>query len=116
MKNLITTAPRYANGWVKRLSTTQADFKLIALLAPLLTVCANPSMAQDLDPLSDMLDNVIDALTGGVGRGIAILAVVVIGYMGFVGRMDWTRAMMVCAGIVLVFSAATIVDGFATTT
>ena len=85
---------------------------LVAL--PLAVVLAQPALAQDLDPLQNMLQTVVDALTGPIGRLIAILAVVAAGYMMFTGRLNWPLFLAIFFGVVLVFSAATIIDGFAT--
>ena len=46
-------------------------------------------------------------------RLIAILAVVAAGYMMFTGRLNWPLFLAIFFGVVLVFSAATIIDGFA---
>jgi type IV secretion system protein VirB2 len=85
---------------------------LVAL--PFMAVLAQPALAQDLDPLQNMLQTVVDALTGPIGRLIAILAVVAAGYMMFTGRLNWPLFLAIFFGVVLVFSAATIIDGFAT--
>lgn len=42
-----------------------------AALAALLIVAAAPALAQDLSPVSDMIDNIIDAVTGPIGRASA---------------------------------------------
>ena len=88
---------------------------LSAVLAalPIILVCAAPALAQDLDPVKNMLQTVVDALTGPIGRLIAILAVVAAGYMMFTGRLNWPLFLAIFFGVVLVFSAATIIDGFA---
>jgi len=45
---------------------------------------------------------------------MARLAVVAAGYMMFTGRLNWPLFLAIFFGVVLVFSAATIIDGFAT--
>ncbi|MFY7852163.1 MAG: TrbC/VirB2 family protein [Brevundimonas sp.] len=55
----------------------------------------------------------VSGLTGPIGRLIAILAVVAAGYMMFTGRLNWPLFLAIFFGVVLVFSAATIIDGFA---
>lgn len=74
---------------------------------------ANPALAQDLSPVGDMIDNVIDALTGPIGRGLAVLALVAAGVMMFFGRLNWPWFVAILVGVVLIFSAEAIVDGFA---
>ena len=86
----------------------------ILMALPIAVVLAQPALAQDLDPLQNMLQTVVDALTGPIGRLIAILAVVAAGYMMFTGRLNWPLFLAIFFGVVLVFSAATIIDGFAT--
>lgn len=85
-----------------------------ALMAlPFAVLLADPALAQNLDPLENMLQVIVDGLTGPIGRLIAILAVVAAGYMMFTGRLNWPLFLAIFFGVVLVFSAATIIDGFA---
>lgn len=83
------------------------------LALPFVLVLAEPALAQNLDPLENMLQVIVDGLTGPIGRLIAILAVVAAGYMMFTGRLNWPLFLAIFFGVVLVFSAATIIDGFA---
>lgn len=87
-----------------------------AALAAILVVLASPALAQDLSPVSDMIDNIIDAVTGPIGRGLAVLALVGSGVMMFFGRLNWPIFVAVFVGVVMIFSAETIIDGFATPT
>lgn len=80
---------------------------------PFAVLLADPALAQNLDPLENMLQVIVDGLTGPIGRLIAILAVVAAGYMMFTGRLNWPLFLAIFFGVVLVFSAATIIDGFA---
>jgi type IV secretion system protein VirB2 len=85
----------------------------LLLALPFFAVLAEPALAQNLDPLENMLQVVVDGLTGPIGRLIAILAVVAAGYMMFTGRLNWPLFLAIFFGVVLVFSAATVIDGFA---
>ncbi len=78
-----------------------------------LVLAINPVLAQDLSPISDMLETFIDALTGPIGRGLAIIAVIASGFAMFIGRLNWMYFIGVLIGGVLVFTAEGIVDGFA---
>jgi type IV secretion system protein VirB2 len=60
-----------------------------------------------------MIDNIIDAVTGPIGRGLGVLALVGSGVMMFFGRLNWPIFVAVFVGVVLIFSAETIIDGFA---
>lgn len=90
------------------------EWKLVALLAAGVVFAAEPALAQNLSPVQNMLQTIVTALTGPIGRLISIIALVVSGYMFFTGRMNWTLVLAVFIGVVLVFSAPAIIDGFAT--
>ncbi len=75
-------------------------------------VMATPAAAQDFTPITTMLTTVGAALTGPVGRGIGLIAIMVVGYSGFTGRINWGFALSVVIGLVLVFGAAAILSGF----
>lgn len=74
----------------------------------------NPALAQDLSPLTNFLETIVDAVTGPIGRLIAILAIAGAGIMALTGRINWMAFIYIFIGVVLIFSAATIVDGYAT--
>ena len=88
------------------------DWKVLVLFAPFFVVLADPALAQDLDPVKNMLQNIVDALTGPIGKLIATLALVAAGYMMFTGRLNWPWFLAILLGVVLVFSAKTIIGGF----
>ena len=83
------------------------QLKRLLALTPFFLVMADPALAQNLDPLENMLQTVVDALTGPIGRLVGILGLVA------AGRLNWPLFLAIFLGIVLVFSAATIIDGFA---
>ena len=70
------------------------------------------ALAQDLSPVSSMLTTVQAALTGPIGKAIATIAVIGVGYACFLGRLNWTLFAMVLIGAVLVFFADDLIDGF----
>ena len=78
-----------------------------------LSLLASPALAQDLEPIQAMLESVEAALTGPIGISVATLAIIGTGFMCMMGRLNWGWFASVIIGIVLIFSAATIVDGFA---
>ena len=51
----------------------------------------------------------INWLTGTIAKSVAILSVVLMGFMAMVGKLAWDSAAKVILGIVLIFSAAQIV-------
>lgn len=82
-------------------------------LSLMLSLAASPALAQDLSPIQTMLESVESALTGPIGISVATLAVIGTGFMCMMGRLNWGWFASVIIGIVLIFSAGTIVDGFA---
>jgi type IV secretion system protein VirB2 len=84
-----------------------------ALMAAIALLLATPAHAQDLSPIQNMLESVEAALTGPIGIAIATLAVIGTGFMCMMGRLNWGWFASVIIGIVLIFSAGTIVAGFA---
>lgn len=77
-----------------------------------LVISVSPVLAQsiDLDPVTNLLQGIIDTITGPLGIAIATLAVVGIGLSWFFGIIDFRQAMFVVIAIAIVASAATIVS------
>lgn len=85
----------------------------ILAMAILMVAAAQPAMAQDLSPVTTMLTTIITAVTGPIGRAVAILGLIATGVSFLIGRINWMWFVMVLIGVVIVFRADTIVDGFA---
>ncbi|WP_037317504.1 TrbC/VirB2 family protein [Ruegeria halocynthiae] len=86
--------------------------KYLPFVATALSLWAAPVLAQDLSPIQSMLETVEAALTGPIGIAVATLAVIGTGFMCMMGRLNWGWFASVVIGIVLIFSAGTIVAGF----
>jgi type IV secretion system protein VirB2 len=83
-----------------------------AAAALIATLATSPALAQDgggLSNVEDLLNGIVDLLTGGIARAIAIIALIVCGFLIAFGRGS-TLIWSVLIGIVLVFSSAWIVD------
>ena len=61
-------------------------------------------------PIEDGVDWVLDLVTNGIARSLAIIGIVILGYMAWAGRLTWGRAGQWIGGIVLVFGGAAITD------
>ncbi len=85
---------------------------LSILAAMLLMMTSGIASAQDLSPVSNMLASVEAALTGPIGKSIAVIAVIGVGFACLLGRLNWTLFGMVLVGCVLIFFAGDIIDGF----
>lgn len=74
-------------------------------------VMAEPAMAQsiDLSPIQNLLQGIVDALTGPLGVGIATLAVIGVFLSWFFNIIDLRQALWVMVGIAGVAAAPTIV-------
>lgn len=59
--------------------------------------------------LETMVTNILNALTGTFGKGIATIAIMVMGIMAMFGKLAWDTAIKVIVGIAITFGAATIV-------
>lgn len=59
--------------------------------------------------IGNMLCNVANWFKGPIGRGIATLAIIVIGVGALMGKVSWGMAIIVGIGIAVIFGAPTIV-------
>lgn len=73
----------------------------------------NPAWAQDLTPALTIAEGIRDFLVGDFARAIAAIGLAACGFLAFAGRMPWSVAIAVIAGIVLVFGAVTMVEEIA---
>ena len=71
-----------------------------------------PAAAQDLSPITTMINNVANALTGPVGIALGILALAIVGVTLAMGRLDFVRAGAVFLGLAILYGAAAIQAGF----
>lgn len=96
--------------------------KFMAMSAATAVLVLEPSLAlavPDLDTnavtttgangISRAVNAIVQTLTGTLGQSIAVLAVIVMGFMAMFGRLAWDHAMKVILGIAIVFGAATII-------
>jgi type IV secretion system protein VirB2 len=81
-----------------------------SLSAGLILVLFSAGPALAAADIENLLQNVVDLLTGTTARLLAILAVVIVGILWMFGLFDLRRAAVVVLGIVVVFGAAEIVE------
>jgi type IV secretory pathway VirB2 component (pilin) len=86
----------------------------VFLVGLVLAVVATPALAQTTTGaggnIGTFIQNIIGILTNNVVRGLAIIAVIVTGIATMFGHLDLRRAGTVILGIIVIFSAAAIVD------
>jgi type IV secretion system protein VirB2 len=79
-------------------------------LASMLLIVPDFAVAASTDDgISGTLCLVTNQLTGPIGRGVATIAVVVLGIGLFLGKLSWGLAIATALGIGMIFSAKTIV-------
>ncbi|WP_312162702.1 TrbC/VirB2 family protein [Phenylobacterium sp.] len=83
----------------------------LLVLAGAIALAAGPAYAQTVGgDIGGFIQNLIDILNSNVIRGLAIIAIIVTGIAWMFGHLDLRRAGTVIVGIIVIFSAATIVD------
>ncbi len=96
-----------------RLLDTWAKVSLVMLIALAFTLLwSEPAAAQaiNLNPIQTFLQTIVTALTGTLGKTIATLALVCVFIGWFMGSIEMRTAIYVLVAIVMVGSAATIVN------
>ena len=90
------------------MSKTLVYLGIIAIAAVMLG--GDPAMAQsiDLSPVTNLLQGIIDTITGPLGIAIATLSVVAVAISWLFGIIDFRQAMFVVVAIAIVAGAATI--------
>ncbi|MDY0270424.1 TrbC/VirB2 family protein [Trichloromonas sp.] len=91
----------------KRVLSPEATTQLVLILA--LCLALVPSLAF-AGPIEEGVDWLLDLLTNGIARSMAIIGIVALGYMAWAGKLTWGRAGQWIGGIVLVFGGASIAD------
>ena len=91
----------------------RAFVQAIAIIATALLISmllSDPAHAQGADGITSMAENIKTWLTGTFAKTIAVIAVVIVGFMFFTGRASLGLLVTVIVGIFIVFSAQWIVD------
>lgn len=95
-------------------SRTRVWMGRAALVGAMALVSASPAFAQAAGGVGGnvgtFIQNIIDLLNSNVIRGLAVIAIIVTGIAWMFGHLDMRRAGTVVVGIIVIFSAAAIVD------
>ena len=90
-------------------ATWQAS--LLMLLAALVVMLPDMALAAGNNtPMGNVLCTVKGWFTGNTGKGLATIAITIIGIGALLGKVSWGMAMIVGIGVAIVFGAAGIVD------
>lgn len=85
----------------------------VILTGLLVLAAAEPAFAQSGGVggnIGTFIQNIIDILNSSVIRGLAIIAIILTGIAWMFGHLDMRRAGTVVVGIIVIFSAAALVD------
>ncbi len=85
----------------------------LALAGIIALASASPAFAQASGVggnIGSFIQNIIDLLNSNVIRGLAVIAIIITGIAWMFGHLDMRRAGTVVVGIIVIFSAAGIVD------
>ena len=85
----------------------------LALVGLVAFASASPAYAQSAGVggnIGAFIQNIIDLLNSNVIRGLAVIAIIITGIAWMFGHLDMRRAGTVVVGIIVIFSAAGIVD------
>lgn len=63
--------------------------------------------------IAQVFCNVIKWFTGTTGKGVATIAIIVIGVGALMGKVSWGMAIIVGIGVALIFGAASLVNSIA---
>jgi type IV secretion system protein VirB2 len=85
---------------------------LVMALAAAATMAPDFALAADTN-MGSTLCKAVGMMTGNTGKGLATIAVVVVGVGALLGKVSYGMAIMVATGIGIIFGAGTIVNAFA---
>jgi len=87
------------------------NFIAVSIMAFLGVVVASQySFADNNDAITQVLCNVVGQLSGGIGKAIATIGIIVLGIGMFIGKLSWPLAIATAIGIGMIFGAASIVN------
>jgi type IV secretion system protein VirB2 len=95
------------------LRRSRVTFGHALLVGVIALASASPAFAQSTGVggnIGTFIQNIIDLLNSNVIRGLAVIAIIVTGVAWMFGHLDMRRAGTVVIGIIVIFSAAAIVD------
>lgn len=91
-------------------SMTQQPWTFSLCLVLTLAAMTMPELAMAQDTIGRVLCGVVEWFTGPVGKGIATLAIIIIGIGALMGKVSWGMAIIVGVGVAVIFGAEQIVD------
>lgn len=113
--NPSSSANNEVDGFATRRRNTVIQSLRNAILVLFWAMVATPARAATLDPLQNIIDEIVTFITGPGGIAIGTIVVAGAGLGAAMGRLEWRTFFMTFVGLVMVFGAATIVEGIVST-
>ena len=85
-------------------------FCAVLIMLPDLSYAQATTAASTDTVVGNTLCKVVGWFTGNTGKGIATIAIIVIGVGALMGKVSWGMAIIVGIGVALIFGAASIVN------
>lgn len=83
---------------------------LFVCLSAVVIMMPDFAAAQANTPMGNVLCTVVKWFTGNTGKGLATIAITIIGIGALLGKVSWGMAIIVGIGVAIVFGAAGLVD------
>ena len=73
-------------------------------------MCSSVGANKDRNGIVIVLCNAISIVTGGAGRAVVLIVVVVVGVLFFIGKVNWSLLVAIGLGVGVMFGAHAIVN------
>jgi type IV secretion system protein VirB2 len=83
---------------------------LMVMLTTVIVSMPDFAFASSNTPMGNVLCTVVNWFTGNTGKGLATIAITIIGIGALLGKVSWGMAIIVGIGVAIVFGAAGIVN------
>jgi type IV secretory pathway VirB2 component (pilin) len=86
------------------------QISMLVMLCTVIVMMPDFAFAQSNLPMGNVLCTASSWFVGNTGKGLATIAITVIGIGALLGKVSWGMAMIVGTGVAIVFGAAGIVN------
>jgi type IV secretion system protein VirB2 len=83
---------------------------LMVMLTTVIVMMPDFAYATGNTPMGNVMCTVVNWFTGNTGKGLATVAITVIGIGALLGKVSWGMAIIVGIGVAILFGAASIVN------
>ena len=86
------------------------QISVMVMLSAVIVMMPDFAFAGSNTPMGNVLCTAASWFTGNTGKGLATIAITVIGIGALLGKVSWGMAMIVGVGVAIVFGAAGIIS------